>query len=118
MEKIHENMNVCVLSFKFKHLSTKTCTLLRISSIQCLLLPPSHHNGNWVYNHCMATASVLLSVACLSRQVFDVTRKVTYKNLSHWYQEMRGHRPDIPCILVANKIDGEAEGGVAWVHLI
>jgi Rab-like protein 2 len=37
--------------------------------------------------------------------VFDVTRKVTYKNLQHWYSELRQHRPDIPCILVANKID-------------
>ncbi|KAL5475742.1 hypothetical protein EMCRGX_G025592 [Ephydatia muelleri] len=37
--------------------------------------------------------------------VFDVTRKVTYKNLSHWYEELRKYRPDIPCFLVANKID-------------
>lgn len=43
---------------------------------------------------------------CTFEQVFDVTRKTTYKNLSHWYKEMRQHRPDIPCILVANKIDG------------
>ena len=40
-------------------------------------------------------------------QVFDTTRKVTYKNLGHWYEELRQHRPDIPCILVGNKIDGE-----------
>ena len=39
--------------------------------------------------------------------VFDVTRKVTYKNLSTWYKELRHNRPEIPCILVANKIDGE-----------
>ena len=39
--------------------------------------------------------------------VFDVTRKITYKNLSNWYKELRQHRPDIPCVLVANKIDGE-----------
>ncbi|CAI8027240.1 Rab-like protein 2A, partial [Geodia barretti] len=39
--------------------------------------------------------------------VFDVTRKITYKNLQHWYSELRQNRPDIPCILVANKIDGE-----------
>lgn len=42
----------------------------------------------------------------LVSQVFDVTRKITYKNLPHWYKEMRQHRPDIPCVLVANKIDG------------
>lgn len=39
--------------------------------------------------------------------VFDVTRKVTYKNLATWYKELRHNRPEIPCILVANKIDGE-----------
>uniref|UniRef100_H2YY41 Rab-like protein 2A n=1 Tax=Ciona savignyi TaxID=51511 RepID=H2YY41_CIOSA len=37
--------------------------------------------------------------------VFDATRKVTYKNLSNWYKELRQYRPDIPCLLVANKID-------------
>ncbi|XP_063970090.1 rab-like protein 2A [Lytechinus pictus] len=37
--------------------------------------------------------------------VFDVTRKVTYKNLSEWYKELREYRPEIPCILAANKID-------------
>jgi len=36
---------------------------------------------------------------------FDVTRKTTYKNLANWYKELRDYRPDIPCILVANKID-------------
>lgn len=39
-------------------------------------------------------------------QVFDVQRKVTYKNLSTWYAELREFRPEIPCIVVANKIDG------------
>ncbi|XP_003383383.1 PREDICTED: rab-like protein 2A [Amphimedon queenslandica] len=37
--------------------------------------------------------------------VFDVTRKITYKNLAHWYSELRESRPKIPCILLANKID-------------
>jgi Rab-like protein 2 len=39
--------------------------------------------------------------------VFDVTRKITYKNLATWYKELRAHRPDIPCMLVANKIDAD-----------
>ena len=43
--------------------------------------------------------------------VFDVTRKVTYKNLAVWYKELRQNRPEIPCILVANKIDGEGACG-------
>lgn len=39
--------------------------------------------------------------------MFDVQRKVTYKNLNNWYKELREFRPEIPCIVVANKIDGE-----------
>ncbi|CAG0893650.1 unnamed protein product [Cyprideis torosa] len=37
--------------------------------------------------------------------VFDATRKITYKNLSNWYDELRQHRPDIPCLCAVNKID-------------
>ncbi|KAL2919508.1 hypothetical protein HK105_201155 [Polyrhizophydium stewartii] len=38
--------------------------------------------------------------------VFDVTRKVTYKNLDQWYDELTGHRGiKMPVIVVANKID-------------
>jgi Rab-like protein 2 len=37
--------------------------------------------------------------------VFDVTRKVTYQHLSDWYKELREHCENIPCVLVANKID-------------
>ncbi|KAM5171250.1 rab-like protein 2A [Mantella aurantiaca] len=43
--------------------------------------------------------------ACI--MVFDVQRKITYKNLSSWYQELREYRPEIPCIVVANKIDAD-----------
>ncbi|KAI2524836.1 RAB, member of RAS oncogene family like 2A [Homo sapiens] len=41
--------------------------------------------------------------ACI--MVFDIQRKVTYRNLSTWYTELREFRPEIPCIVVANKID-------------
>ncbi|XP_015682417.1 LOW QUALITY PROTEIN: rab-like protein 2A [Protobothrops mucrosquamatus] len=41
--------------------------------------------------------------ACI--MVFDVQRKLTYKNLANWYKELREFRPQIPCIVVANKID-------------
>ncbi|XP_022783009.1 rab-like protein 2A [Stylophora pistillata] len=37
--------------------------------------------------------------------VFDITRKVTYKNLAKWYKELREYRENIPCIVIANKID-------------
>ncbi|RKO90678.1 P-loop containing nucleoside triphosphate hydrolase protein, partial [Blyttiomyces helicus] len=40
--------------------------------------------------------------------VFDVTRKVTYKNLDMWYEELVGHRGlKMPVIVVANKIDAD-----------
>jgi len=38
---------------------------------------------------------------------FDVTRKVTYKNLEKWYKELRTYCPDIPVIVVANKVDAD-----------
>ncbi|XP_006771157.1 PREDICTED: rab-like protein 2B isoform X2 [Myotis davidii] len=43
--------------------------------------------------------------ACI--MVFDVQRKVTYKNLGTWYTELREFRPEIPCVVVANKIDAD-----------
>ncbi|KAF5905490.1 rab-like protein 2A, partial [Clarias magur] len=43
--------------------------------------------------------------ACI--MVFDVQRKITYKNLSSWYKELREYRPEIPCLVVANKIDAD-----------
>ncbi|XP_063998401.1 rab-like protein 2A [Pogoniulus pusillus] len=45
--------------------------------------------------------------ACI--MVFDVQRKVTYRNLSSWYKELREFRPEIPCIVVANKIDADTK---------
>mmetsp|Transcript_25884 Transcript_25884/g.45974 ORF Transcript_25884/g.45974 Transcript_25884/m.45974 type:complete len:222 (-) Transcript_25884:284-949(-) len=41
--------------------------------------------------------------------VFDVSRKITYKNLMQWYKELKQYRPDIPIICVANKIDLNAK---------
>nr|CAD7423249.1 unnamed protein product [Timema monikensis] len=37
--------------------------------------------------------------------VFDATRKVTYKNLTTWYKELRRYREHIPVFCAANKID-------------
>jgi len=37
--------------------------------------------------------------------VFDITRKVTYKNIVGWYNELQDNRKGIPTIVVANKID-------------
>ncbi|KNE55987.1 small GTP-binding protein domain [Allomyces macrogynus ATCC 38327] len=41
--------------------------------------------------------------ACLL--CFDLTRKVTYKNLDNWYRELRQYRPKIPVLILANKVD-------------
>ncbi|XP_063682064.1 rab-like protein 2A [Bolinopsis microptera] len=41
--------------------------------------------------------------------VFDVSRKVTYRNLTNWYKELRKYRPKIPVICVANKIDKDPD---------
>ncbi|KAH6567303.1 hypothetical protein BASA60_009110 [Batrachochytrium salamandrivorans] len=44
--------------------------------------------------------------------VFDVTRKVTYKNLELWYEELIRHRGiNMPVIVVANKIDMDPTRG-------
>uniref|UniRef100_A0A6A7G004 Rab-like protein 2A n=1 Tax=Hirondellea gigas TaxID=1518452 RepID=A0A6A7G004_9CRUS len=43
--------------------------------------------------------------------VFDGTRKVTYKNLANWYQELRQHRPQIPTLCAVNKIDENKDIG-------
>lgn len=43
--------------------------------------------------------------ACI--MVFDITRQESYSNLRKWYTEMRQFCPNIPAILLANKIDGK-----------
>jgi GTPase SAR1 family protein len=40
-------------------------------------------------------------------RIFDTVRKITYKNLKKWYDELRQYRPEIPCFCAANKIDGD-----------
>ncbi|CAF1091426.1 unnamed protein product [Rotaria magnacalcarata] len=45
--------------------------------------------------------------ACI--MIFDATRKITYKNLDRWYNELRDIRPHIPCLCVANKVDVATE---------
>jgi len=47
--------------------------------------------------------------AAVAILVFDITRKVTYENLRKWYVEMRKYCPQIPCILIGNKIDIKPE---------
>ncbi|XP_047406317.1 rab-like protein 2B isoform X7 [Sciurus carolinensis] len=71
-------------------LCTRKC---QWGKIQVLLQEP----GSWLHRGQRTVPSCPL--------VFDVQRKVTYKNLSTWYAELREFRPEIPCIVVANKID-------------
>lgn len=37
--------------------------------------------------------------------MFDVTSKATYKNVSHWYMEIRKHNHNIPIVLCGSKFD-------------
>lgn len=48
-----------------------------------------------------------MAIETLFIQVFDTTRKITYKNLPNWLKELREYRPEIPCLCCANKIDGK-----------
>lgn len=41
--------------------------------------------------------------------IFDVSRKVTYKNLENWHKELLSYRKYVPVICVANKIDVNME---------
>ncbi|CAF4387752.1 unnamed protein product [Rotaria magnacalcarata] len=43
------------------------------------------------------------------QKIFDATRKITYKNLDRWYNELRDIRPHIPCLCVVNKVDVATE---------
>jgi small GTP-binding protein len=47
--------------------------------------------------------------------VFDVTRKVTYQHLQEWYNELQQHRPGLPTLVIANKIDGQREQRMQWM---
>ena len=52
---------------------------------------------------CMHPSYYYRAHCCI--MTFDVTRKMTYQHLTDWYKELREYCEDIPCILVANKID-------------
>jgi hypothetical protein len=61
--------------------------------------------ASWCAPLSSAGLSSRAQLTCVLGQVFDVTRKVTYQNLPNWYQELREYCENIPCFLVANKID-------------
>ncbi|KAM6042946.1 rab-like protein 2A [Theristicus caerulescens] len=46
--------------------------------------------------------------ACI--MVLDVQPQVTYKNLNSWYKELKEFCPEIPCTVVANKIEVDMKG--------
>eukprot|EP00798_Chlamydomonas_sp_ICE-L_P019430 gene19430-26088_t len=50
--------------------------------------------------------------ACI--MVFDVTRKLTYKNLETWYDELQHNCKGLPTIVVANKIDVDYKNLETW----
>jgi Rab-like protein 2 len=59
---------------------------------------------------------VLLVVLQACIMVFDVTRKLTYKNLETWYEELQHHAPGIPTLVVANKMDIDYQVGGAGAN--
>ena len=45
--------------------------------------------------------------------VYDLTRKETYNELDDWVENLKNYCGDIPCILMGNKLDLEAERQVS-----
>lgn len=41
--------------------------------------------------------------------MFDVTSKVSYNNVETWYNAIREEHPDIPIVIVGNKVDVSAD---------
>lgn len=37
--------------------------------------------------------------------MFDVAARVTYRNVPSWYRDLERVCPNIPCVLVGNKVD-------------
>ncbi|KAL7059705.1 hypothetical protein AAHC03_013496 [Spirometra sp. Aus1] len=62
-----------------------------------------------LYKHQMDIEGRKVDVAHACILVFDVTRKITYKNLTNWLNELRTYRENIPCFCVANKIDADLD---------
>jgi GTP-binding nuclear protein Ran len=46
-----------------------------------------------------------LKGANLAVIVYDVTNRISYKNVSQWYKKIRSESPTVPVVLVANKTD-------------
>ena len=42
--------------------------------------------------------------------MFDVTRKITYKNILHWHKDVFRDSQDVPVVYVGNKVDVKALG--------
>ncbi|XP_045411251.1 rab-like protein 2B isoform X3 [Lemur catta] len=92
----------------YKHTATvdgKTVLVAPISSQSCVLVADFWDTAGQERFQSMHASYYHKAHACI--MVFDVQRKVTYKNLSTWYTELREFRPEIPCIVVANKIDAD-----------
>lgn len=39
--------------------------------------------------------------------MYDVTSRITYKNVPNWYSQVKQYCPNIPIVLVGNKVDAE-----------
>lgn len=105
----------CFCTFAFLHyifttrISWQGMQMLLFSQ-QLLIEKDPHLNGTYqLLFYSRLDSKVGSSVFSPFLQVFDVQRKITYKNLANWYKELREYRPEIPCCVVANKIDGASD---------
>ncbi|XP_061060697.1 rab-like protein 2B isoform X5 [Eubalaena glacialis] len=87
----------------YKHTATVDGKTVLVGSQSCVHIADFWDTAGQERFQSMHASYYHKAHACI--MVFDVQRKITYKNLSTWYTELREFRPEIPCIVVANKID-------------
>ncbi|XP_049550105.1 rab-like protein 2B isoform X7 [Orcinus orca] len=87
----------------YKHTATVDGKTVLVGSQSCVHIADFWDTAGQERFQSMHASYYHKAHACI--MVFDVQRKITYKNLSTWYAELREFRPEIPCIVVANKID-------------
>ncbi|XP_061060696.1 rab-like protein 2B isoform X4 [Eubalaena glacialis] len=89
----------------YKHTATVDGKTVLVGSQSCVHIADFWDTAGQERFQSMHASYYHKAHACI--MVFDVQRKITYKNLSTWYTELREFRPEIPCIVVANKIDAD-----------
>ena len=108
----------CKIEWKYEHNTCKTKivqisgTLLgKNSFLRCTRHTISKPIAAFL---CVSIASRVVGwlFSQFMRQVFDVSRKITYSNLNKWFKELRNTCEFCPVICVANKIDLNKKVGI------